>query len=145
MQITNELAKEIKAEIDILSHLGKKIQTSGTHENNTEYIHGESLEASRYIVEIDRFEHPFKYYHCQELKYHCEVRKTKKSFETHCFNYQPEIKKELYKRKTNRNYGGNTHYIFENETLEESVVVYEECTKQLIELVQATRENRFVW
>lgn len=149
MELKNDFLKELKAEIELLYNLGKKIELSGTHINNTEYIHGESLEADRYIVETDRFEYPFKYYHCQILKHHIEIRKARKNFEIHSFNFTPEyekIKKEYpevnFIQKT---YGGNIHIITKCEDFQTATEIYQEEVMELVYYIKAKKENLLIW
>lgn len=150
MNINNNLLKELKNEIEILNHLGKKIKLGGNSQIETEYIWGNSEESKRYIIEIDRYEKPYLYYHFQYLKNHCEIRyiKIKKMFEVHCIGFTPneeDIKKEYECIIIHKNYGGNTHNIYKQENFEIATDIYKSCIIDLMEYLTAKKLNLLIW
>lgn len=140
-----ELIKELIGEIDILTGYRKKLaEEIRGKPSETEYISAESMEAQRYIVEIDRYEKPQQYYHMQFLKNHCEIRKGRKEFEIHCLNFTPEVeelKKNHEIKIQEKNYGGNLHHIYKIETLEEAQEIYMECIRDLYSYYFKKRDN----
>lgn len=145
IQIKRDFAIELKNEIERLYFLTKKINTNGTPQISA-INESESQNGIKYIQEVDRYERPYMYYHIQIGKYAAEIRKTKKGYAVVTHDFTPK-KEQLKENTTERKqiYSNQIKHYYENEDFEETIENFKTATRNLIEYLEAKKDNLLIW
>lgn len=149
IELKKDFCIELKNASENIYRLTQLINTSGTHAD-TEYIWSDSTEKTNYILETDRYELPYRYYHAQLLNLHTEIRKAKKGFTIWLINFfisettitKNNIKKEQIKITE---YGEKKRQKITIDDFQEATEIFEDCIIDMINWQKAKKENLLIW
>lgn len=143
IQIKTDFAIEMKNEIERLYLLTREINTNGA-QTITTINEPKSANGIKYIQEVDKYERPYLYYHCQLGIYNTEMRKGRKDYYVRT-NFECKIEKMREDTTlTKRKWGNKIRFEYYND-YEYTLDNYTRTIIDLLEMKRAIKENLLIW